>query len=126
MTTPKFYRLGEQLSFVQGSGILGYLSSGWAVPEKNHCWTIGPRAQLRMTVQNPEKRGFQIRLECVPFLGNGRLSEQRVDVAINGRQVGQWLVRTTGWYEADCASDAVPPGPIVVSFEIANPTAPSE
>ncbi len=61
-----------------------FLGAGWAGPEKKFRWTVGHRAEVRFSLDEPSPLLLELRAG-----GRGR---QRVEVVVNGRPVGELAI----------------------------------
>jgi hypothetical protein len=119
------YRIADRLSFKPGAPVHGYLTSGWSDPDRNHCWTVGHEAEIRFDVQGPDQEGFVLRIECAPFLGNGAIPHQIVEMLVNDTSVATWTVREMGWYEAPIPAAILTLGQSRIVFRIVDPISPA-
>jgi hypothetical protein len=62
-----------------------YLGLGWGNPDEDYRWTDGHRATIRFG--GSEDMPGLLRLEVKPYLADGRVREQRLEVWINGHQL---------------------------------------
>jgi hypothetical protein len=62
-----------------------YLDLGWGNPDEDYHWTDGHRATIRFS-ESEDMPGL-LRLEVKPYLADGRVREQRLEVWINGHQL---------------------------------------
>lgn len=70
--------------------IRAFLWSGWSFPEPgNLVWTEGKNATLRVRAADPHG-AVELLARVHPFLVDGKLSRQRVDVFANAANVARW------------------------------------
>jgi lysophospholipase L1-like esterase len=87
---PAFPAQGRlQVSAIESDRFLG---RGWGRPEGAFRWTEGSQAELLFRLA--QRSGRVLRLRLKPFLVPGRLDQQRVQVAVNGRVLAAWTLRT--------------------------------
>lgn len=86
------YRLGSEIDFTRGGNARIFQVEGWSGAEENFTWTDANRAVLRIPVSKSES---DIILSAVfhafvrPDYG---VNEQRVNVLVNGHEVGKWVI----------------------------------
>ncbi|MDP1622335.1 MAG: sulfatase-like hydrolase/transferase [Bacteroidales bacterium] len=76
-------------------GLMGnaeiFQDTGWSVPRSNDQWNNGKLSRLNFVVNETES---DILLEATftPFLSTGKLDTQRVNILVNNKMVGQWVL----------------------------------
>jgi hypothetical protein len=93
----RFYEWGSDITFSEyiKSGFLGsvYQGEGWNAPERSFTWTVAREASLTMLVCEPES-DIELTAEFRPFIVPGKLDRQRVNLFVNGENVGSWMVES--------------------------------
>jgi hypothetical protein len=106
-------------------GVERYLWYGWSGPEPESRWTDGREATVIFRVNDPGERVLAFR--AIPYLGHGNLSQQRLTVRLNSRELGELNLNrpeaTTHSFvlRADAFGEEN-----VLTFEIPNATAPAK
>jgi hypothetical protein len=100
--------------------------SGWAAPQPNGVWTVGPRSNLQLTLQQITHDSAALCIEVEPFLHTKRTS-RRLSITFNGRSLGNFVCDNTG---PNALEVALPPGPLQsrndLQFDIESPECPSD
>jgi hypothetical protein len=103
-----------------------YLSSGWGGYEKNFRWTVSSEARMQVAIELVESKNILLRVLCEPYLANGHLNRQEVDVIVNGKFIIRWVVNGRAWQEVSFESQTLMNGELQLAFIVSNPTAPAE
>lgn len=85
------YLWGKAIRFGRGENGGRYQEEGWSRPQEGMTWATGPRATLAFHLP-PVKGPLLLQVRAYPFLPPGRSRGQRVQVLVNGRNVGQWIL----------------------------------
>lgn len=82
------------LGFASGGAGTKWLESGWSSPERGGTWSSGDRATLRIDSRDLPKVSspLSLRLEASVFVVPSHPT-QRIAVSVNGKKVGQYVVR---------------------------------
>lgn len=122
------YNLGTEILFndKNQSGNLKYILEGFAMPEKTMTWTNSDEAVLRFTINQEINKTLSLQIELSPYLGGGILSEQIVEVEVNGIHVDTWHVRKSDTYSTKISKDLFKNNNITVCFRISSPKSPKE
>ena len=102
------------------------LGRGWAAPQPNGVWTIGPRSNLQLSLRPMSNDSPMLYLEIEPFLHNKRPS-RRLSVTLNDYHLGDFVCKNT---KPDRLEMRLPPGLLdcgcSLQFDIECPEPPSE
>jgi len=80
------------VDFRAGGNSAVYRRSGWAEPEPEHTWTIGPESRLELP--RPTTPGaYRMVLDLGPFIWGRDLPVQRLTVSVNDRAIGDFFIR---------------------------------
>jgi len=100
--------------------------SGWAAPQANGVWTVGPRSSLQLALQAESYQAPALAIEAEPFLHRTRPS-RRLSIRLNGCNLGEFVCDKTSPKTLELAV------PIKLlqygcdlHFDIENPDPPSE
>jgi hypothetical protein len=103
------------------------IASGWSFQEPRHRWTDGSEVALGFKIKQRKSDDLVLRLLGSPYLAQGEIDQQAVDVIINNQQVAKWIMREGGWFEAPIRASLVgEDGLINVVFKISDPASPAE
>jgi hypothetical protein len=86
-----------------------YRRTGWADPEPNHTWTVGPESRLELPVP-PLPGPCRMVIELGPFVSPPTLSAQRLQVLVNGCAAGEFFIREVGPIECPIPREAIESG----------------
>jgi hypothetical protein len=90
------YSWGDRLEFGHDGNVLPHLVAGWGRPEDGIHWTVGEEAVLELTLPPvPEDVVLEVMLR--PFLAPGKLDSQRVQIRIDRRKAGEWILASPGF-----------------------------
>ena len=93
-----------EMTFCENGYDTGALAAGWAPPEMNYHWMVGPESVVRLPALPGEGDGRLV-LQVVPHIHAGILPRQRLIVEFNGVRLGEFDI------ERDCAvACALPAG----------------
>ena len=67
------------------------LKSGWGELEDDYFWSIGHSASIVFPVETQEN-ALSIQIECAPYLGDGKLPHQQIQIFCNGLFVSSNLL----------------------------------
>ena len=97
INTPDRYELGSPLLFTAKGNAIAYLGKGWELPGEKSTWIDGKKAWLRLPI---EKTNADLMIDAVidPFLVEGKLDHQLVNVYVNRNPIGSWKVTSPGHY----------------------------
>ncbi len=95
--TPYRYELGSPLLFTADGNAISYLGKGWGLPGEKSTWINSKKAWVRLPI---EKTSVDLVIDAVidPFLLEGKLDHQLVNVYINRDPIGSWKVASPGHY----------------------------
>jgi hypothetical protein len=100
--------------------------TGWAPPQDNGVWTLGPRSELRLKLLPVQNDAPALRIEVEPFLHEKRAS-RRLGVTLNDHNLGDYVFKKTSSKSLEVA---LPPGALpadcYLQFDIEQPDRPSE
>jgi hypothetical protein len=83
---------GLIVDFRAGGNAGIYRRTGWAEPEADHTWTIGPESRLELPC--PSAAGtYRMVLDLGPFVWRQELPVQRLTVSVNDFEVGDFFIR---------------------------------
>jgi hypothetical protein len=101
--------------------------SGWGVQEKTHRWTIGNEASMTLKMDQVANDKIILRVLAIPYLVQGKIDGQRINVIANNHQVAEWIMHEGGWFEAPIRASLVgEDGLINVVFKISDPASPAQ
>jgi hypothetical protein len=83
--TPNVFSLRERMISPRVT-----FGSGWAVPQANGVWTVGPRSSLQLTLQQASYHAPAVCIEVEPFLHVNRPS-RRLSIRLNGCNLGDFV-----------------------------------
>jgi hypothetical protein len=94
----KAYNFGDTIHFQTGSDARRFLTSGWSGVEPRHVWGTGRASKLELEISGlADNAGpFGLRLELVPFLVAGKLSQQRLAIVVNGTRLFKGKIQAEG------------------------------
>jgi hypothetical protein len=83
------------IDFGRSGNSATYRRTGWAEPEPRHTWTLGRESTLELP--RPATSGdYRLILEIGPFIWQDRLPAQRLTVAVNGAEIGNFVIDRVG------------------------------
>jgi hypothetical protein len=119
------YTLGATTNFALGHHFDHGLS-GWSARDSSGAWSDGSKPELLFRLDEPPGRDLILVARFQPFVASERLPKTVVDVAVNGKQVGQWTI--TGIEQitrcVDIPRELARDGELKVSFRVDAPLAP--
>jgi methyltransferase family protein len=68
--------------------------TGWATPQANGVWTVGPRSNLQLVLQQETYQAPALSIEAEPFLHQTRPS-RRLSIRLNDRNLGDFVCDKT-------------------------------
>ena len=86
---------GLIIEFGENGNRLPYQGRGWSFAEGEYTWTDRKTASLIIPIEKPES-DVRLTAKFSPFIVPGRLQGQKVDVIVNGRNVGHWTIPDQG------------------------------
>jgi Methyltransferase domain len=102
------------------------LGHGWATPQPNGVWTVGPRSELQLSLRPTSNDSPVLCLEIEPFLHKKRPS-RRLSVTLNDYHLGDFVYEST---KPERLEISLPPrlldGGCNLQFGIEGPEPPSE
>lgn len=91
--TAPLYRLGANISFEPSGAGTRHLSGGWSEPDPaGFCWSDGPEAEILFAVATPA-RDVICNFDVMPFIAQGMIEQQQVEIFFNHFRVGYIEVR---------------------------------
>jgi hypothetical protein len=87
----KIYTLGSVIKFGAGGEAGKFKISGWSSAEKEFTWTEGKGAKLSFTLPQGES-ALTLRMKLVGLIHPPEVSNQPVEVYVNGQKVADWQV----------------------------------
>lgn len=112
--------------YVFDESIVDYIKNGWSGVEGNFVWTDGKIASMSFLVSNTEG-DIEIVAEADPYLANGELKNQRVNVSVHNKKVANWNMTETGkTYSAVIPEKLLVDNHIILKFDISNPASPAQ
>ncbi|WP_259055402.1 alkaline phosphatase family protein [Methylohalomonas lacus] len=119
-------RNGEKISLVNADSNV-YVAFGWSPSEGSHRWTDGGVAGIEFEIsriRGDEDIAFQ--LAAAPYLAQGKIEEQQVEVIANGYKLDTWAISKKGIFDVRIPAKAIgEKGHVQLSLNISNPAAPS-
>lgn len=105
-----------------------YVTTGFSAPEKTFTWTSAKEATIAIPLPKlQDDYGFSLVVKMGPFLGNGNLKKQVVDVFVNDKLTANWVVEKFGAYRVVLPKEVKTQGDTMnVKFVISNPKSPKE
>jgi hypothetical protein len=119
------YSYGSVLSFKNGSDGIRYLAVGWYDPEQNAVWSQGNSARITLQII-PTSKTLTVKVHLVPFLVPGKITHQRVHVAVNGKDLKTWDVLREGDYLIDIPSSLIKENELSLVFKLPDAASPSK
>jgi len=118
---------GDELTFTDSGNGYPYLADGWSSPEGWSTWTEGSQASLQLPLAS-ELRGKDLDIDFVlrPYLANGRISAQRVEIHVNGERVEDWTFSATSKPRLSLNAAQVSGDEIELRFVLPDAARPSE
>jgi len=89
------YSWGTEISFGLNGNAEIYEGAGWNIPEGNGQTTEGKYSRLNLMVDEI-KSDILLETKLIPYIPNGKLSRQRVNVLLNGTLIGNWILTKQG------------------------------
>ncbi|MEQ8220731.1 MAG: hypothetical protein ABRQ37_00405 [Candidatus Eremiobacterota bacterium] len=86
------YKKGERILFGNGGNGELYQVTGWSHPEEGFTWTEGKKAELSIPVDNTSD--VTVKVSIAPFLHENKIKSQKVNIYINGKKSGQWVLKS--------------------------------
>jgi hypothetical protein len=103
-----------------------FLLFGFSGQEKNFRWTDGHIAGIKFKINTFPENGLTLEIYGQAYLCGG-LSNQVVEVMVNGNKIDTWKVNDLSTYSAFIPTEIIADdGIIEIEFQISNPTAPCE
>jgi len=87
------YHKGERILFGNGGKGELYQLKGWSHPEEGFTWTEGKKAELLLPVDNTSD--VTVKVSLAPYLPENKIKSQKVNIYINGKKSGQWVLTST-------------------------------
>lgn len=92
------YAWGSQLRFGLDGEALLYQQGGWGEPEGQYQWTDGTQASILLPVARVDSQ-LVLKINALPFLGEGLIDEQRVVIVVNGHKAGEWKINEKKFHD---------------------------
>lgn len=89
------YQWGEVVQFGMTGNADKFKRKGWSFPLDNHELNDGKEVSLFMLVDAP-KGDIALTVSFFPLLHPEKVPRQRVNVLVNGKEVGEWLIEKPG------------------------------
>jgi hypothetical protein len=126
--SPYRYELGSRLFLTVDAKVgdsLPMLGCGWGSPEAWGTWTLGPRADMHLSIQPPSS-DVTLRAVVQPFVGQRK--EQEVKVSADGIPVAVWTIPAGEPREltARIPQPVTSDGDVRVTFDIVYPSSPRD
>lgn len=119
------YRPGTLLDFSAHGNASRHLVSGWSVAEREHTWTDGKLARLRLNLDTPPQEDLTLSIDAAALSPNGS-RPQEITVTINKTNVAQWSVLHRGRFDARVPATAMARGKALIDFHIGEPVSPAK
>lgn len=103
---PKNYANGTLIKFGNGENYLQYAGKGWGYRERGFTWTEGEKAELLIPYM-PSKDDVILIANIAPFLADGALTQQRINISVNDNRIGSWVVSRDGEYKMVIPKDHI-------------------
>ncbi len=84
------YQAAEGIDFTN-LNVQPFLGDGWSGPEPQFRWTDNTRSEILFALDNLTAGTLELRMR--PFLNPGRLNQQRISIALNGRPIADLILR---------------------------------
>jgi len=126
---PIRYAPGETVRFGRNGNGGMFQTSGWNLPEDGFTWTSGRKSELIVPPEPPMPGGAVLSISAWPLIKPGLLDHQRLVVAVNGVEIGQWLLDQPGIAEHsfDLPAQAVAGfRQIRITFDLPDATSPKQ
>ena len=117
------YQYGTVLHFNNSSTDINYLKSGWSTPEKALTWNNQNEATISIPVI-PSNHDLTLTAEIMPFLVEGKLLTQNIDVLINDTKQIHWQVNDSGIFTVIVPSQVTTQKILTIKFIFHNAQAP--
>lgn len=118
------YTPGDVLNFAATDKNQFYVISGFSTYESTHTWTEGNTAELRTQIGATDN-DLMLSVEAWPFVTD-KITQQTVQVLINGEKVADWEVKNEDVYTAVIPNKLLKSRMINLKLIISNPTSPEE
>ena len=124
------YSLGKTLDFTENGEGADHTDECWGPPDSFGVWTLGPDATLTLLPAEPVESPVAAIFTVNDVAVNQENPNLDVLVAVNGRQVANWILgptRDTGEHRVLLPADAWRAlEPLIVSFHVKSPRSPVE
>ena len=119
------YKKGERILFgTEGNGEL-YQVSGWSYSEAGFTWTEGKKAALLLPVDTTSD--VTVKFSIAPFLAENKIKSQKVNIYINGKKSGQWILKSpeTSLQEIKIPRKLIKDKSVKITFELPDAKSPA-
>jgi hypothetical protein len=124
------YSLGTTLDFTENGEGADHADECWGPPDSFGVWTLGPQATLTLLPAEPVDSPVAATFAVNDFAVNQENPNLDVLVAVNGRQVANWIlgpIRDTGEHRVLLPANAWRAlEPLTISFHVGSPRSPVE
>ena len=86
------YELGTEIDFSESGHARRFMSSGFSVSGRGGVWNDGFESVLTLQLSEPVVSNLWLEIAMIPFLADGLLSRQRVEILGNGKTIGTWIL----------------------------------
>ncbi|MEQ8168083.1 MAG: hypothetical protein ABRQ38_04235 [Candidatus Eremiobacterota bacterium] len=119
------YKTGERILFGNGGNGELYQLTGWSHPEDGFTWTEGKKAELLLPVDNTSD--MTARVSVSPFLREDKIKSQKVNIYINGKKSGQWILKSpeTSLQEFKIQKNLIKDKSVKITFELPDAKSPA-
>lgn len=118
-----YYQFGKDIQFGRGGNAIIYQKKGWSYPEEGITWTDGERAELSLCIA-PVKADLIMKATLEPLIIPGKSDRQRVNIYVNNKKVGDWVVESSGEYKIIIPEEYMENPDINIAFELPDAVSP--
>ena len=120
------YSMGQNLLFKKGGNAGQFLMNGWSHQERRYIWTIGKNATLVIPLKKQPEEGLIMTATIRPHLAGGKVPHQRVNIYVNGKKAGKWIVKSKGKYRLLIPRSLMDGKSIKIRYNIPSAASPME
>ena len=93
------YKWGSTIRFGTNGNIQSYQTKGWNRPEKDFTWSTGKNSSLDILINRHKSSTIILKASMKAFLVPGKVDRQTVNILINGKKAGEWIITKPGFQE---------------------------
>jgi hypothetical protein len=124
LTGEKSYKLGSEIDFRQGGNALEFMMEGWSSQEEDFTWTDKKNAIIVLPLEKALRTPHVLKAHLGPYLANGQIERQDVNIYINGRRAGSWQVKSSGSFTMKIPEQFNDDSRMRIRFELPNAASP--